>query len=91
MAKPAVARSTELEPIDRLEDKIRLLVDMVTKLRADQAQAAEDNERLMREIDALRARLADADHASAELTALREERDTIRGRVSEMLAQLEAI
>ena len=91
MAKQAVARSTELEPIDRLEDKIRLLVDMVTKLRADQARVADDNERLAREIDALRGRLADADHASAELTALREERDAIRGRVSEMLAQLEAI
>ena len=82
---------TDLEPIDRLEEKIRLLVDMVTKLRADQARVIEDNERLAREIDALRGRLADADHASVELTALREERDAIRGRVSEMLAQLESI
>lgn len=82
---------TDLEPIDRLEDKIRLLVDMVTKLRADQARAIEDNERLAREIDALRGRLADADHVGVELTALREERDAIRGRVSEMLAQLESI
>ena len=82
---------TDLEPIDRLEDKIRLLVDLVTKLRADQARVIEDNERLAREIDALRGRLADADHASVELTALREERDAIRGRVSEMLAQLESL
>jgi regulator of replication initiation timing len=91
MAKPAVARTTELEPIDRLEDKIKLLVEMVTQLRADQARAADDNERLVREIESLRARLADADHANAELTALREERDAVRDRVAEMLAQLEAI
>jgi regulator of replication initiation timing len=91
MAKPAVAHTTDVEPIDRLEDKIRLLVDLVTRLRADQERAADENERLRREIDGLRARLSDADHVNAELTALRDERDAIRGRVAEMLAQLEAI
>ena len=91
MAKQAVARTSELEPIDRLEDKIKLLVEMITGLRADVAQGAERNDRLTQEVESLRARLADADHASAELTALREERDAIRGRVAEMLAQLEAI
>lgn len=92
MAKQAVARTTtDLEPIDRLEEKIKLLVDMVTRLRAEQAEAAEQQARLSREIETLRARLADAEGAGAELLALRDERDAVRSRVSEMLAQLEAI
>ena len=91
MAKQAVARATDLEPIDRLEEKIKLLVDMVTRLRAEQADASEQNARLAREIDALRARLAEAEGSNAELTAMRDERDVIRARVAEMLSQLETI
>ena len=91
MAKQAVARATDLDPIDRLEEKIRLLVEMVTRLRAEQDKAADDNARLVQEIDTLRARLADADSASAELSALRDERDVIRTRVADMLSQLETL
>ena len=91
MAKQAVARATDLEPIDRLEEKIKLLVDMVTRLRAEQDKAADDHARLVQEIDTLRARLADADGATAELSALRDERDVIRTRVADMLAQLESL
>lgn len=91
MAKQAVARTTDLEPIDRLEEKIKLLVDMVTRLRAEQDKAAGENARLVQEIDTLRARLADADGASAELSALRDERDVIRTRVADMLSQLESL
>ena len=47
MAKQAVARTVDLEPIDRLEEKIKLLVGMVTQLRAEQAKAADDNARLI--------------------------------------------
>ena len=91
MAKQAVARTTELEPIDRLEEKIKLLVEMVTRLRAEQDKAADDNARLVQETDTLRARLADADGANAELSALRDERDVIRTRVADMLSQLESL
>ena len=91
MAKQAVARTTDLEPIDRLEDKIKLLVDMVSRLRAEQAKAADENTRLAREVDTLRARLSEADSASAELAALRDERDVIRTRVADMLSQLESL
>lgn len=91
MAKPAVARTIELEPIDRLEEKVKRLVDLVARLRADQAAAADENARLNREIESLRTRLAEADQLNAELAALREERDVIRGRVAEMLSQLESI
>lgn len=91
MAKQAVAQATDLEPIDRLEEKIKLLVEMVTGLRAEQDKAADDNARLVQEIDTLRARLADADGASAELSALRDERNVIRTRVADMLSQLESL
>ena len=91
MAKQAVARTVDLEPIDRLEEKIKLLVGMVTRLRADQTKAADEQARLAQENDALRARLAQAETSSAELIALREERDVIRERVSEMLQQLDAL
>jgi regulator of replication initiation timing len=89
MAKTAVANTVDLEPIDRLEEKVTLLVSLVGRLRADQARAIEDNARLTQEIDVLRARLADADGSTAELAALRDERDVIRTRVGEMLQQLE--
>jgi regulator of replication initiation timing len=64
---------------------------MIDRLRADSAKAAEDNQRLTRELDSLRARLSDAEGTGAELSALREERDLIRTRVSEMLEQIETL
>jgi regulator of replication initiation timing len=91
MAKQAVATRTDLDPIDRLEEKVRMLVGIVTQLRADHAKAMEDNSRLAREVDSLRARLAESEADETELNALREERDLIRSRVAEMLQQLEAI
>jgi regulator of replication initiation timing len=91
MAKQAVARTIDLDPIDRLEDKVKILVNIVTRLRGEQAKAAEENARLTHEIDALRARLADVQGANIELDALREEREAIRQRVTEMLSHLEAL
>jgi regulator of replication initiation timing len=61
MIKSAATARThqgELDPIDRLEDKIKRLVDLIAQMRADQAKAAEANARLGQEITALRARLA---------------------------------
>ena len=90
MAKTAT-RSIELVPIDRLEEKIKLLVGMVDRMKAEQAHAAEENARLTRELDALRGRLAASDGLVNELSALKEERDVIRIRVTDMLEQLEAL
>ena len=90
MAKTAT-RSIELEPIDRLEEKIKLLVNMVDRMKAEQARAAEENERLSSEVSALRARLAEGESVAGELSTLREERDVIRTRVTDMLEQLEAL
>jgi regulator of replication initiation timing len=90
LAKVA-ARDIDLEPINRLEEKLKMLVAMIDRLRADQARAADDNARLARELDALRARLAEAEGAGSEVLTLREERDLIRSRVGEMLAQIESL
>ena len=91
MAKQALARTVDLDPIDRLEDKIKLLVNVVTRLRGEQERAAEENARLSQELEGLRARLADAQGTNVELDALRQEREAIRHRVADMLSHLEAI
>jgi regulator of replication initiation timing len=87
--KSAVARTVDLDPIDRLEDKVKLLVGMVTQLRAEQARSAEENARLTEELAGLRARVTDLDGTASELEALRDERELVRARVSDMLRQLD--
>lgn len=91
MAKVAAARGVDLEPIDRLEEKVRMLVGVIDRLRAETAKASEDNARLARELDALRAKLAESEATNVELSALREERELIRTRVTEMLDQIETL
>jgi regulator of replication initiation timing len=91
MAKQAVATRTDLDPIDRLEEKVKLLVSVVTQLRREHAKAVDDNSRLLRELDSMRARVAETEVSGTELTALRDERDLVRARVAEMLEQLESI
>ena len=89
MAKQVVARGVDLEPIDRLEEKIKLLVGMITRLRSEQARVADENVRLLQEIAMLRGQLADSEGTNAEMMALRDEREIIRSRVTDMLEQLE--
>jgi regulator of replication initiation timing len=91
MAKQATVTTTNVEPIDRLEEKIGLLVQIVTQLRGEQAQATDTHSRLVQENETLREQLGSAEGAHQELDALRGERDAIRGRVSDMLSQLESI
>ena len=91
MSRSAAARSVDLEPIDRLEEKVKMLVSMIGRLKADHARAAEENTRLARELESARARIADSEAGLAEMAALRSERDSIRGRVSDMLEQLEGL
>ena len=90
MAKVAT-RGVELEPIDRLEEKLKLLVAMVDRMKAEQARAAEENQGLLRELESTRARAAAGEAMASEVSALKGERDAIRTRVSDMLEQLEAL
>jgi FtsZ-binding cell division protein ZapB len=89
MAKTATR--TELESIDRLEEKLKQLVALVERLKTEQADAAAENQRLSREVEHLTAQAATSDALSTELSSLREERDIIRTRVGEMLDQLESL
>jgi len=134
MAKTAVASpSVDLEAIDRLEQKLKQLVAVLDRTRADSARtadelartraesarateeltrtraegtraaeeltrtrgeyqrAADENTKLRAEIDLARARIAEAEGAGPELNALRQERQQIRGRVDDMLKQIEAL
>lgn len=90
MAKTS-ATGLELEPIDRLEEKLKTLVGVVERLKAEQAKTLDENQALKTEVDALRGRVAAGETLSTELSALREERDQIRTRVGEMLEQLDAL
>lgn len=87
MAKTAV----DLQPIDRLEEKIKQLVTMVDALRAERAKALDEVSRLQRETEALRMRLGDAEGATAEASSLREERDAIKSRVVQMISTIEQL
>ena len=91
MVTKTATRGLQLEPIDRLEEKIKALVHLVDRMKGDQARAADENQRLSREVEALRARLSASDGLNSELSSLKEERDVIRTRVGEMLEQLEAL
>jgi FtsZ-binding cell division protein ZapB len=90
MAKTAT-RDVELEPLDRLEDKVKRLIGMVDRMTADQKRAAEENQRLKNEIDVLRSRAEANEALTTEISALKDQRDVIRTRVGEMLDQLEAL
>ena len=83
--------TADLQPIDRLEDKVKQLVGLVDTLRAERMRAQDDAARLQQEVNALKARLSDAAGASAEITTLREERDAIRTRVVQMIATIDKL
>ena len=93
MANTATATATaaDLAVVERLDDKIRQLIGLVEKSRAEATKLRADNDRLGKEVDALQAQLSDAAGVAAELQSMREERDQVRARVTEMLAQLDAL
>ena len=94
MSAPAMAKtaqSVELDAIERLEDKVRKLVALVEEMRGERARLAAENRALNDEVGGLRKKLIDGEGAAAEVATLREERDQVRTRVKDMLAQIEAL
>jgi regulator of replication initiation timing len=85
------ATTTEVQPIDRLEEKVRQLVGLIDTLRDERSKALDETVRLQREMEALRARLAEATSATAEVSTLREEREVIRNRVVQMISQIDKL
>lgn len=84
-------KTTGLESIDRLEEKIKLLVNTIGRIKGEQSRVAEENGRLKAEIETLKSRIASAENTGAEVLSLREERDLIKGRVTDMLKQLDSL
>ena len=84
-------KTSGLESIDRLEEKIKLLVTTITRIKGEQSRVAEENGKLRAEIDTLKARINSAESAGSEVLSLREERDQIKSRVTNMLKQLDGL
>lgn len=91
MAKTAVATPVDFEAIDRLEQKLKQLVAVLDRTRGEYARLTDENARLRSELDMARGRIAEAEGTGTELTVLRQEREQIRGRVDDMLKQIEAL
>jgi hypothetical protein len=86
-----MATTTDVQPIDRLEDKVRQLVTLIETLRGERSQALDAVARLERDLEVTRQKLAEAEKANAESGALREEREKIRNRVVEMIAHIDKL
>jgi regulator of replication initiation timing len=84
-------KTSGLDSIDRLEEKIKLLVNTIVRIKGEQSRVAEENGRLKAEIEALKGRIASAENTGAEVMSLREERDLIRSRVTDMIKQLDGL
>jgi len=89
MARAATA--LDLQPIDRLEEKVKQLVSLFDTLRTERSRAIDEASRLQQEVQSLQARLSESANASAEVSALREERDLIRTRVTQMITTIDRL
>ncbi len=82
---------TDLQPIDRLEEKVRQLVGMIETLRTERTQALDSVARLERDLEVAKTRLTETEAANVEAGSLREEREKIRNRVVEMIAHIDKL
>ena len=90
--------SVNLEPIDQLAEKVQSLIGLLEQTRAELERTVQDNTQLSRsvdtlssEVDALRAQLATVEGENTQVQSLRDERDQVRTRVTEILEQLEEL
>ena len=90
------------EPIETLSDKVRggdrVAIAEIHPAKCETLQSVHRDALVVRcdvrssaEVESLRARLASTDGLNTEVTHLKQERDVIRTRVTDMLAQLEAL
>ncbi len=86
-----MATTTELQPIDRLEEKVKQLVGMIESLRADRTKALDTAARLERDLDAATTRITELEAHASETAALREEREKIRHRVVEIISHIDML
>jgi FtsZ-binding cell division protein ZapB len=84
-------RPVDTEALDRLEEKVKLLVALIGRMRTEQSRLADEHQKVSKELDAARARLQEVEGTAAEVVTLKDERDLIRARVSSLLEQLEGL
>jgi regulator of replication initiation timing len=85
------AAAVDVQPIDRLEEKVRQMVSVIDALRAEKTSAIEESARLQQEVASLKTRIAEGASASADLATMREERDLIRARVTQMISHIDKL
>jgi regulator of replication initiation timing len=85
------AAAVDVQPIDRLEEKVRQMVSVIDALRAEKTSAIEESARLQQEVASLKSRIAEGASASADLATMREERDLIRARVTQMISHIDKL
>ena len=86
-----MATTTDLQPIDRLEEKVKQLVGMIDTLRTDRTKALDSVARLERDLDAAKTRITELESTTMEAGSLREEREKIRNRVVEIIAHIDKL
>jgi len=85
------SKLADLEPLDRLEEKVKLLVAQVNKTRTEQEESKKENMRLQADLEKLKTLEAESSSNGNEIKTLLAERETIRSRVTDILARLETL
>ena len=85
------SKLADLEPLDRLEEKVKLLVTQVNKTRTEQEESKKENTRLQADLEKLNTLEAESSSNGNEIKTLLTERETIRSRVTDILARLETL
>ena len=83
--------TVDVDLIERLAEKIKNLIGVLERTRSELSQTTEDNLRLSRETEHLKAQLASTESTSNEVSNLLAEREQIRKRVGQLLERLEEI
>ena len=85
-------QALDVAQVERLAVKVKGLIDLLERTRAELEAANQDRAALRGELDGLRAQLeSDSSARASEVDRLLAERDQVRERVERMLGQIEAI
>lgn len=85
-------QALDVAQVERLADKVKGLIDLLARTRAELEAANQEKVALRGELDGLREQMEGASsERAAEVERLLAERDQIRERVQRMLGQIESI
>ena len=84
-------QSLDMATLDRLAEKVSALVQLLEQTRTELAETGENNVRLSNELETLQGQFAQSQDDGLEMQTLLDEREQIRARVTEILAQLESL